>query len=166
MGRKIPGKKHRRNTDAEKQIEKREAELRLKVDSAPKFIDEQEIPKRLKLISKLREDVKQQRNQKKEPRAPPKSDLLDSTKHMGYEMKLPGMKKDLKPIPAFRQNPGEKERHFFKRVNQQVTQFLKQKTYEAKYNVDLVQDESGQTKFVQREKDELQLEQEKLKVKN
>ena len=31
MGRKIPGKKHRRNTDAEKQIEKREAELRLKV---------------------------------------------------------------------------------------------------------------------------------------
>ena len=36
-------------------------------------------------------------------------------------MKLPGMKKDLKPIPAFRQNPGEKERHFFKRVNQQVT---------------------------------------------
>ena len=42
---------------------------------------------------------------------------------------------------------------------------MKQKTYEAKYNVDLVQDESGQTKFVQREKDELQLEQEKLKAK-
>jgi len=166
MGRKIPGKKHRRNTDAEKQIEKREAELRLKVNSAPKFLDEQEIPKRLKLISKLREDAKNQGNQKKEPKGPPKSDLLDSTKHMGFEMRLPGMKKDLRPIPAFKQNPGEKERHFFKRVNQEVTQFLKQKSYEAKYNVDLVQDQdTGKTKFVQREKDELQLEQEKIKAK-
>lgn len=31
MGRKIPGKKHRRANYPEKQIEKREAELRLKV---------------------------------------------------------------------------------------------------------------------------------------
>ena len=31
MGKKIPGKKHRRNTSAEEQIEKREALLRLKV---------------------------------------------------------------------------------------------------------------------------------------
>ena len=43
---------------------------------------------------------------------------------------------------------------------------MKQKSYEAKYNVDLVQDQdTGKTKFVQREKDELQLEQEKLKAK-
>ena len=38
-----------------------------------------------------------------------------------FEMRLPGMKKDLRPIPAFKQNPGEKERHFFKRGNQEVT---------------------------------------------
>ena len=36
-------------------------------------------------------------------------------------MKLPGMKKDLKPIPVFKQNEGEKNRQFFRRVNQQVT---------------------------------------------
>ena len=43
---------------------------------------------------------------------------------------------------------------------------MKQKSYEAKYNVDLVQDQdTGKTKFVQREKDELQLEQEKIKAK-
>ena len=43
---------------------------------------------------------------------------------------------------------------------------MKQKSYEAKYNVDLVQDQdTGKTKFVQREKDELQIEQEKLKAK-
>ena len=38
-----------------------------------------------------------------------------------FEMKLPGMKKDLKPIPVFKQNEGEKNRQFFRRVNQQVT---------------------------------------------
>ena len=108
-------------------------------------------------------------------------------------MKLPGMKKDLKPIPVFKQNEGEKNRQFFRRVNQQVTvstfvclifvfllsvttrwfciiilfqQFLKQKSYEAKYNVDLVKDtQSGQTKFVQREKDELDEHVDNLKAK-
>ena len=50
----------------------------------------------------------------------PKSKLLDSTKLMGYEMKLPGMKKDLKPIPVFQQQEGEKQRQFFRRMNQQV----------------------------------------------
>merc|ERR1711902_254 len=86
--------------------------------------------------------------------------------HMGMEMKLPGMKKDLKPIPVFQQNPGEKNRQFFRRVNQQVEQFMKQKSYEAKYNVDLVRDEqSGKTKFVEREKDELDEHVNKLKAR-
>ena len=45
-------------------------------------------------------------------------------------------------------------------------QFLKQKSYEAKYNVDLVKDaQSGQTKFVQREKDELDEHVDNLKAK-
>ena len=45
-------------------------------------------------------------------------------------------------------------------------QFLKQKSYEAKYNVDLVRDEqSGKTKFVEREKDELDEHVNKLKAK-
>ena len=43
---------------------------------------------------------------------------------------------------------------------------MRQKEYEAKYNVDLVQDEqNGKTKFVEREKDELDEHVEKLKAK-
>ena len=163
MGRKIPGKKHHGVKDPEKQKEKREAELRQKVNSAPKNIDDQEIPKKLQMISKLREDTKNGKivREKKEKR----DKLLDSSKHMGYEMKLPGMKKPLKPIPIFKQDPGEKQKHFFKRVHNQVQQFLQQKQYEAKYNVDLVQDaENGKTKFVEREKDELDEHMQKLKT--
>merc|ERR1711881_145411 len=52
------------------------------------------------------------------------------------------------------------------RMNKQVAQFLHQKQYEAKFNVDVVQDDkSGQTKFVEREKDELDEHVDKLKAK-
>ena len=133
-------------------------------NSAPKVIDDQELPRKLQEIAKLREETK--RNAKKKPpKKPKRSDgLLDSSKHMGSEMRLPGMKKNLKPIPVFKQNPGEKERQFFRRVNNTVNQFLKQKEYEAKYDVDLVQDpSSGKTSFIQREKDELEEHVDKLK---
>merc|ERR1712228_892071 len=163
MGRKIPGKKHHGVKDPEKQKEKREKELRQKTNSKPKNLDDQEMPKKLLMLSKLREEAKQPSVPK--PKVP-KSNLLDSTKLTGYEMKLPGMKKDLKPIPVFQQQEGEKNRQFFRRMNQQVAQFLRQKEYEAKYNVDLVQDEqNGQTKFVEREKDELDEHVHKLKAK-
>ena len=42
MGRKIPGKKHRRNTDPEKQLEKRENELKLKVSKSMLVFKEEE----------------------------------------------------------------------------------------------------------------------------
>jgi hypothetical protein len=35
-------------------------------------------------------------------------------------MKLPGMKKSLRPIPVFKQHPEEQQRQFFRRVNQEV----------------------------------------------
>merc|ERR1711997_954006 len=125
MGRKIPGKKHHGVKDPEKQKKKREAPMKLKANARPKNLDDQEIPKKLMIISKLREDAKKPNVPK--PKVP-KSNLLDSTKHMGLEMKLPGMKKDLKPMTA---------------------QFLHKKEYEAKFNVDCVEDENtGKTKFV------------------
>lgn len=56
-----------------------------------------------------------------------------------FEMRLPGMKKDLRPIPAFKQNPGEKERHFFKRVNQEVTvSFMKLKSKMNRFLISIV----------------------------
>ena len=123
MGKKIPGKKHHGVKDPEKQKKKREAPMKLKANARPKNLDDQEIPKKLMIISKLREDAKKPNVPK--PKVP-KSNLLDSTKHMGLEMKLPGMKKDLKPIPIFQQQEGEKERQFFRRVNQMtaVSYFL------------------------------------------
>merc|ERR1712083_174514 len=155
--------KHHGVKDPEKQKQKREKELKQKTNSKPKNLDDQEIPKKLVILSKLRDEAKKP-NQLK-PKVP-KNKLLDSTKHMGYEMRLPGMKKDLKSIPVFQQQEGEKQRQFFRRMNQQVAQFLHQKQYEAKYNVDLVQDEqNGQTKFVEREKDELDEHVHKLKAK-
>jgi len=163
MGRKIPGKKHAGVKDPEKQKQKREAQLKLKTNSKPKNLDDQEMPKKLQMLSKLRDEAKKPSVPK--PKVP-KSKLLDSTKHMGYEMKLPGMKKDLKPIPIFQQQEGEKERQFFRRVNQMTAQFLHQKQYEAKFNVELVQDEkNGQAKYVEREKDELDEHVDKLKAK-
>ena len=165
MGRKIPGKKHRGRQTPEQQKEKRDAELRQKVNSAPKFIDDQEIPKKMQLISKLREDTKNGKINKPKKDQKRDKNLLDSSKHMGYEMRLPGMKKPLKPIPIFKQDPGEKPKLFYKRVHNQVEQFLQQKAYEAKYNIDLVQDETnGKTKFVEREKDELDEHMHKLKA--
>jgi hypothetical protein len=35
-------------------------------------------------------------------------------------MRLPGMKKELRPIPVFKQNPGEKEKAFIRRMEWQV----------------------------------------------
>merc|ERR1711997_1348734 len=93
MGRKIPGKKHHGVKDPEKQKKKREAPMKLKANARPKNLDDQEIPKKLMIISKLREDAKKPNVPK--PKVP-KSNLLDSTKHMGLEMKLPGMKKNMK----------------------------------------------------------------------
>lgn len=163
MGKKIPGKKHHGVKDPAKQKKKREAPMKLKANARPKNLDDQEIPKKLMIISKLREDAKKPNLPK--PKVP-KSNLLDSTKHMGLEMKLPGMKKDLKPIPIFQQQEGEKERQFFRRVNQMTAQFLHKKEYEAKFNVDCVEDENtGKTKFVDRQKDELDDHVEKLKAK-
>merc|ERR1712141_710331 len=158
-----PGKKHHGVKDPEKQKLKREKELRKKTNAKPKYIDDQEIPKKLLILSKLREEAKQPNKPKPKE---PKSKLLDSTKLMGYEMKLPGMKKDLKPIPVFQQQEGEKQRQFFRRMNQQVAQFMRQKEYEAKFNVDIVQDaQNGKTKFVEREKDEIDEHVEQLKAK-
>ena len=37
--------------------------------------------------------------------------------HFSFEMTLPGMKKPLKPIPVFKQMPGEKKKQFFRRMD-------------------------------------------------
>ena len=71
-------------------------------------------------------------------------------------MRLAGMSRPLKPIPVFKQEPGETQRRFFNRMETTVQQFLKQRNYEAKFNIDLVEDpNTGKTTFVDRPKDEV-----------
>lgn len=162
MGRKIPGKKHHGVKDPAKQAAKREQLLKQKVNSAPKNIDDQEVPRKLQSIMKSKNlpKVAKKKGDKRD------ENLLDSSKHMGYEMRLPGMTKPLKPVPVFKQNPGEPQRQFLRRVNRTVQQFLTRKEYEDKYNVEMVNDpKSGQPQFIDREKDEIDEEMDKVKAK-
>lgn len=113
--RKIPAKKHRGVKDPEEQRRQREEKVKLKVNSAPKDLDDQEMPKKLQKLIQSKSDAKVVKKTTAK-----KSHLLDSAQHMGYEMTLPGMKRPLKPIPHFKQNPGESEKQFFNRINQVV----------------------------------------------
>ncbi len=80
------------------------------------------------------------------------------------EPRLPGMKRPLKPVPVFKQNPGESERRFLNRVEVTCKAVLKRKQYEDKYGVEMVQDMNGQVEAVKdREKDEVEQEQDRLK---
>merc|ERR1719216_856029 len=67
-------------------------------------------------MMEARENVKARNVEKGKPRnvvPPEEKGLLDSRKHMTYEMKLPGMKRPLKPVPVFKQQPGENKRSFY-----------------------------------------------------
>ncbi len=178
MGRKIPGKKHHGVKDPEKQRQRREDKVKAKINAPPKDLDGQEMPKKMLRMMRLKEDVEKRKVERRLNRmAMTKDDkdkeredkdkdrnLLDSSKHMGYETRLPGMKRPLKPVPVFKQNPGESDKKFLNRVEVTCKQVLKRREYEDKYGVDITDDpESGGTSIRDREKDEVDLEVEKKK---
>ena len=100
----------------------------------------------------------------KTPNNPDFKGLLDSTKHTTFEgPNLPGMKKPLKPIPVFRQNPGEHKRAFYYRMDQTIQSMKKRAMFEDKYKVDVHLDDGGNSKIVDREMDEVEMEIEKKK---
>jgi len=166
MGRKIPAKKHHGVKDPEKQKEKRLAKIKTKINNKPGKDDFQEIPKSLRLMMEARENVKAGNLEKEKPRhvlPPEERGLLDSRKHMTYEMKLPGMKRPLKPVPVFKQQPGENKRSFYHRMDKTIQGMKSRRQWENRYGVDVTTDEHGQTKVVDHEKDEVELEIEKKK---
>ena len=74
------------------------------------------------------------------------------------ENRLPGMKRPLKPIPVFRQKPGESQKSFFNRMEKTAKAVIERSKYEDKYGVEVKQDEvTGQTSVKEREKDEVEL---------
>jgi len=175
--KRIPGKKHKGFKDPEAQHAKRFKELSKKINATPNNVDEQAMPKKLRLMINAKNNyLEKQRLYKERKNAPiEKVDnqhanedptLLDSTKHMGYEMNLPGMYKPLKPIPVFKQMPGEGKKQFFRRMDVTVQAVMKRKQYEDKFDVDVTDDPTtGTTKVTDRVKDEVDLEVEKIKNK-
>merc|ERR1712223_1370249 len=90
----------------------------------------------------------------------------DSTKFMTpLEPKQKGMNKPLKPVPVFKQKPGEHKRAFYYRIDQTIQSMKKRAMFEEKYKVDVTMDpSSGQTQVVDREMDEVEKEIEKKKI--
>ena len=114
MGRKIKGKKHHGVKDPEKLKQVREAKIQMKVNNRPSSEDVQELPKSMKILMKVRSDVKSGSftgERQRKVKDPDSKELLDSTKFMTpLEPKQKRMNKPLKPVPVFKQNPGEQNR--------------------------------------------------------
>ena len=73
------------------------------------------------------------------------------------------MKRPLKPIPVFRQNPGESQKRFFNRMERTAKGVIERSKYEDKYGVEVKQDEvTGETSVRDREKDEVDLAAEQV----
>ena len=80
------------------------------------------------------------------------------------ENRLPGMKRPLKQIPVFRQQPGESQKRFFNRMERTAKAVIERSRYEDKYGVEVTQDEvTGQTSVRDREKDEVELAKEQAR---
>ena len=168
MGRKIKGKKHHGTKDPEKQRQAREAKVQMKINNRPSGEDMQELPKSMRMMMKAREDVKLGNSgpvRKRKVKDPDTKHLLDSSKyHTPAEIKQKGMNKPLKPVPVFKQNPGEHKRAFYYRIDQTIQSMKKRALFEEKYKVDVQMKPDGGTQIVDREQDELEKEYEKNKI--
>lgn len=171
MTKRSKGKKHHGSKDPEKQKKAREAKFKLKVNNRPDKEDHQAIPKSLQYLMKAKEEVKSgtynpnPNKKEKPPINPDFKGLLDSTKHTNFDCpKQKGMNKPLKPIPVFKQKPGEHKRAFYYRMDQTIQSMKKRAQFEDKYKVDVQVDETGKSKIVDREMDEVETEIEKKKI--
>merc|ERR1719242_961362 len=118
---------------------------------------------------KAREDVKLGNSgpvRQRKVKDPDTKHLLDSSKyHTPVEIKQKGMNKPLKPVPVFKQNPGEHKRAFYYRIDKTIQSMKTRAKFEEKYKVDVKMDPSGQTKIVDREMDEVEMEIENKRIK-
>jgi len=171
MTKRSKSKKHHGSKDPEKQKKEREAKFKLKINNRPDKEDFQAIPKSLQNLMRSKEEVKSgtynpHPNKKDKPQKDQDhKGLLDSTKHTTFEgPRLKGMNKPLKPIPVFKQKPGEHKRAFFYRMDQTIQSMKKRAQFEDKYKVDVQMDGTGKSKIVDREMDEVETEIEKKKI--
>merc|ERR1719300_987272 len=110
-------------------------------------------------MMKARDDVKQgnifQRQRKFKDSD--NKDLLDSSKFNSPQEPLQkGMEKPLKPVPIFKQKPGEHKRAFYYRIDQTIQSMKKRAAFEEKYKVDVQMNSTGETKIVDREMEDVE----------
>ena len=180
---KIPGKKHHGVKDPAKQKIAREAKIKNKVNAPPRGGDDddgdQQMPRKLLEIMKAKEDAKRARLEAKKKAKQMKKqkqnaaadedespkELLDSSKFMAPEMNLKGMSKPLRPVPIFRQEPGESKRAFFNRMEATTKAVLERRKFEDKFDVEVTQNESGETEVKDRQRDEIEEHLHQIKAK-
>lgn len=129
MGRKIPAKKHHGVKDPEKQAERRNAKIKLKINETPENIEEQEIPKKLKNLFK--------KPHKKRGLDDPSLELIL------LNNKDPTSKIQLRPVkktPKIKRRPEETDRDLLWRTEVVTRDYMKQKRFEDKYDVDVEKD--------------------------
>ncbi|KAJ8664350.1 hypothetical protein QAD02_006012 [Eretmocerus hayati] len=168
MGRKIPGKKHRGVKDPELQRAKRFAELAPKINAPPKDCDDQDLPKSLQRVIKLKNAAKSGAFALKKRKKKKGKKLI----RLGAEQQ--GVKpypkaRPEKVVPIFNQEPGESTHQFWNRVNRETQSFIKETEFETKYNVNVKRSEdTGEiVGVVKKPKDELdELEKLRSKAKN
>jgi len=160
MGRKIKGSHHHGAKDPEKQRQNREAKFKSKINNRPGKEDMQEIPKSMKIMMAARQNLNIYKRDRKD-----KGDksVLDSARHITQEPWMPGMKKPLKPIPRFKQRDGEHKRAFYYRMHNTIQEMKSQRDYETKFKVEIQRDQTGESRVVDAEVDEVDAEAFKLK---
>jgi len=169
MGRKIPGKKHHGVKDPEKQQKARLDKIKMKINARPAKEDFQDVPKSLKMMMAARDQLRKPTDNVplvgRKRKRPEEKALLDSTKHVNYDgPNQKGMTKPLKPIPVFKQGEAEHKRAFYYRIDKTIQSMKKRAEFEEKYKVDVQTDGRGKSVIVDRERDEVELEEEKKKI--
>ncbi|KAF4521852.1 hypothetical protein B566_EDAN003726 [Ephemera danica] len=142
MGRKIPARKHKGVKDPEKQNAARFARIKDKINLAPRDPDEQAIPKRLLELKQLIEKTKIRKPKvKKASRLHKHNELIDTSKFKEKEVLLPGMRRPEKPVPVFKQHPGEEPHQFVCRIQRKCQEVIHECTFEDKFNVNVQRNE-------------------------
>ena len=126
MGRKIPAKRHHGVKDPEKQAERRNAKIKLKINETPVNIDDQEVPKKIKNLF--------QANKVKKAKV-----KLEPTKGKGKKTEINKFQpqRPLKKIPQIKRMEGESDRDLLWRAELTTRNYLKKSRFEEKYDVDV-----------------------------
>jgi len=154
MGRKIPAKKHHGVKDPAKQAEQRLAKIKCKINEVPLNIDDQEVPRKLKILFRSKDRQKKGQIQ---------DGVKPLVKTLAKNLVKPSVKEQknkvtrtpqraVKKVPTFTRIPGESDRNLLWRAELTTRQYLNKSKFEDKYDVDMEKDEkTGEVKVKKRD---------------